>query len=164
MKNIFITALLLLPFILGLISPVQNTKKENILSQNTLQPSPLPGEKVYKKYCISCHQADGGGVPNLNPPLIKTSYVLGDKEKLIGIILNGLNKNIEIEDEIFSNPMPPLNILKDKEIADVLTYVRNSFGNKAPAVTTAEVKAVRSKTGQAAGTTGQTVDTIRPSY
>jgi len=112
---------------------------------NTFQKSPLPGEKVYKQFCISCHQADGGGVPNMNPPLIKTEYVLGDKQRLIKIILNGRNENLEIDGEYFTNPMPALNILKDQQIADVLTYVRNSFGNKASAVTASEVKAVRAK-------------------
>jgi len=115
-------------------------------TQPDIQKSIIEGKKVFSKYCISCHQSDGGGVPNLNPPLINTPYVLGDKEKLIKIVLNGLNENIEIEDQVFSNPMPALNILKDQEIADVLTYVRNSFGNKASAVTPAEVKSVRSKT------------------
>jgi mono/diheme cytochrome c family protein len=114
-------------------------------TQPDIQKSIIEGKKVFSKYCISCHQADGGGVPDLNPPLIKTPYVLGDKEKLIKIILNGLNENIEIEDQVFTNPMPALNILKDQEIADVLTYVRNSFGNKASAVTPADVKSVRSK-------------------
>ncbi|HXS55400.1 MAG TPA: hypothetical protein VN726_04690, partial [Hanamia sp.] len=60
-------------------------------------------------------------------------------------VLKGFNEKIEIEGEHFSNAMPPLNILKDQQIADVLTYVRSNFGNKAPAVTVAEVKAARSK-------------------
>ena len=114
-------------------------------AQPDIQKSIAEGKKVFSKYCISCHQADGGGVPYLNPPLIKTSYVLGNKDSLIHIILHGLNQNIEIEDQVFTNPMPALNILKDQEIADVLTYVRNSFGNKASAVTPAEVKSMRSK-------------------
>jgi mono/diheme cytochrome c family protein len=81
----------------------------------------------------------------MNPPLIQTKYVLGEKEDLIKIILNGIG-NVEIDGETYTNKMPPLKkILKDQQIADVLTYVRNSFGNKAPAVTVTEVKAVRSK-------------------
>jgi mono/diheme cytochrome c family protein len=118
-------------------------KSSTISSAATQQK--MPGETVYKKYCISCHQADGGGVPNMSPPLIQTSYILGEKEPLIKIVLNGL-KNVDINDETYNNPMPALGaVLKDKEIADVLTYVRNSFGNKAPAVTAAEVTKVRSK-------------------
>jgi mono/diheme cytochrome c family protein len=119
--------------------------KEPVPFQPGLQKSIAAGKKVYKKYCISCHQADGGGVPNLNPPLIQAPYVLGDKEKLIGILIKGLNENIEIEDQVFTNPMPAWKILKDQEIADVLTYIRNSFGNKASAVTVAEVKLTRSR-------------------
>lgn len=103
------------------------------------------GKKVYTKYCLTCHQADGSGVPNMTPPLIQTSFVLGDKGKLINIVLSGL-KNIDIDDQTYNNAMPALgSVLKDQEIADVLTYVRNSFGNKAPAVTLAEVKAARNK-------------------
>ena len=94
-------------------------------------------------YCVSCHQLDGGGVQNLNPPLIKTTYVLGNKGKLAKIVLNGFNENVEIDGNTYSNTMPSLSILKDQEIADVLTYVRNSFGNKAPAVTAADVKKAR---------------------
>lgn len=103
------------------------------------------GKKVYMQYCLSCHQSDGGGVQHLNPPLIKTSYVLGDKTKLISIIQNGFNEEVEINDDTYSNNMPSLSYLKDKEIADVLTYVRNSFGNKASAVTLKEVTAIRPK-------------------
>ena len=103
------------------------------------------GKKVYTKYCLTCHQADGSGVPNMTPPLIQTSFVLGDKEKIINIVLNGL-KNVDIDDQTYNNAMPALgSVLKDQEIADVLSYVRNSFGNKASVVTLAEVKATRGK-------------------
>jgi mono/diheme cytochrome c family protein len=103
------------------------------------------GKKVYNQTCITCHQADGGGVPGLNPPLIKTSQVLGNKTKLIKIILKGLDTHEEIDGETYSNVMPPFNYLKDRQISDVLTYVRNSFGNKATTVTTGDVKYVRAR-------------------
>ncbi|OIQ95173.1 alcohol dehydrogenase cytochrome c subunit precursor [mine drainage metagenome] len=88
---------------------------------------------------------DGGGVPHMNPPLTQTSYILGDKAKIIDIVLHGLTIREPIDDEYYSNNMAPHTDLTDQEIADVLTYVRNSFGNKASAVSVAEVKAVRSK-------------------
>lgn len=135
----------MLPLTFLLFNKNSDTNRKNPQSIDTFQKSPLPGEKVYKQFCISCHQTDGGGVPNMNPPLIKTEYVLGEKERLIKIVLHGLNENIEIDGEYFTNPMPALNVLKDQQIADVLTYVRNSFGNKASAITAAEVKAVRAK-------------------
>ena len=112
-------------------------------TQPGLKASIERGKSVYETYCLSCHQADGAGVPRLNPPLSKVKYVTGDKKELITIILNGLDKEIEINGEFYNNVMAPHDFLKDQEIADVLTYVRNSFGNKSSAITSAEVKTVR---------------------
>jgi mono/diheme cytochrome c family protein len=101
------------------------------------------GKIVYNSICLACHMADGGGVPTMNPPLIQTSYVLGDKTTLIKIVLNGFKEDVEINGQKYSNNMTPHSDLKDQEIADVLTYVRKSFGNKASSVTVSEVKKVR---------------------
>lgn len=103
------------------------------------------GRKVYSKNCQSCHMPDGGGVPGLNPPLAKTVWVTGDKKKLINVVLAGLEDPITVNGEEYTNPMPPQPLLTDKEIADVLTYIRNSFGNKASAIKETEVKAQRAK-------------------
>ena len=121
------------------------TKTTTSNSSSGLKASIERGQKVYQSYCMSCHQVDGGGVPKMNPPLIKTKWVLGDKKELISDILKGMTEPIEIEDDEYPNPMPPHAHLSDQEIADVLTYVRNNFGNKASAVTPAEVKTVRAK-------------------
>ena len=101
------------------------------------------GQALYKQHCMSCHQENGSGVPRMNPPLIKTEYVLGDKNRLISVLLKGLNEEVEINGDYYSNPMPSQAALKDEEIADILTYVRSSFGNKASAVAPADVKKVR---------------------
>lgn len=103
------------------------------------------GKIVYESYCLVCHQADGSGVQNLNPPLIKTKWVLGDKSELINILLNGLDKEIDINGDVYSNPMPSQAHLTDQEIADVLTFVRNSFSNQAPGIKPADVKTLRAK-------------------
>ena len=101
------------------------------------------GKTIYTTYCLACHQADGSGVPGLNPPLIKTKWVLGDKKQLITILLKGMDEPIEVDGEEYSNVMASHAFLKDQEVADVLNYVRNNFGNKASSVTSADVKAVR---------------------
>ena len=101
------------------------------------------GAVVYEHVCITCHQADGGGVSNINPPLIKTTYVLGDKARLAHIVLAGLAEPIEIDGDDYKQHMPAQAYLTDQQVADVLTYVRNNFGNQASAVQVAEVKAVR---------------------
>lgn len=82
-------------------------------------------------------------MPGMYPPLSKTTYVLGDKTRLIKIVLGGLSDQLEINGETYTNAMPSFGIFTDKEVADVLTYIRNSFGNKASAVSAAEVKKVR---------------------
>ncbi|MEI6263581.1 MAG: cytochrome c [Sphingobacteriia bacterium] len=133
MKQIFICSFLIIG--LGILLQSQtgsNTSKSN-------------GKEVYNRYCLTCHQADGGGVPRMNPPLIKTEYVNGNKQRLIGIVLNGMNVPLEINGDTYENPMASHAFLKDQQIADVLTYIRSSFGNKSSAVTVAEVKAVRAK-------------------
>ena len=111
--------------------------------QDGLAASVKRGKLVYEQTCLACNQADGSGVPRLNPPLIKTKWVLGDKNTLINIVLKGLNEEIEVDGETYQNAMPPHNFLTDQQIADVLTFVRNSFTNKASAVTVAEVKKAR---------------------
>jgi mono/diheme cytochrome c family protein len=103
-----------------------------------------PGQLTFEQNCLSCHQANGSGVPNLNPPLRGTEWVVGDKTRLINVLLKGLQGQ-EIEGEMYDNAMPAHDFLDDNQIADVLTYIRSNFGNKADAVKPEEVKAVRGK-------------------
>ena len=81
----------------------------------------------------------------MTPPLTGTKYILGDKTTLVQIVLKGM-KGIPINGDDFHNVMAPHSDLTDRQIADVLTYVRNSFGNRARGITAAEVKAIRAKT------------------
>ncbi len=114
-----------------------------VASTQPAQTSKQKGNALYKQYCLTCHQADGGGVPRMNPPLIKTSYVTGDKKKLIKWVLQGSVKKVPIDGQTYSNNMPPQAYLTDQQIADVLTYIRSSFGNKSSAILPTDVKAVR---------------------
>ena len=106
----------------------------------------MRGKAVYTAHCLACHQVDGSGVPNMNPPLIRTKWVMGSKSVLVHQVLYGSSNKVEIDGDKFHNTMPPIPTLTDVEIADVLTYVRNSFKNKYSPVTVAEVKKERSKT------------------
>jgi len=114
-------------------------------AQDTGKASVQRGKKVYEQYCLACHQSGGEGVPRLNPPLIKNEYVLGDKNRLIRIVIKGLNEPIEIDGEEYYNPMPAQPQLTNQQVADVLSYVRSSFGNKASLVTLTEVESLRVK-------------------
>lgn len=101
------------------------------------------GETVFKSYCMACHMSKGQGVPNLNPPLTRTKYTLGDPEVMIKIVINGLDEEIEVKGQTYNNVMTPFGFLSDEEISAVISYVRQSFGNDASAVSVDEVAKVR---------------------
>src|SRR5829696_265186 len=103
------------------------------------------GKKVYNIYCSGCHMEDATGVPRLNPPLVKSELLLNEKAKPIRILLRGSEELKGNPDRDYKNVMAALNSLSDKEIADVLTFTRNSFGNKAPKITESAVKNEREK-------------------
>src|SRR3984957_21005486 len=106
-------------------------------AQGGVQASIARGKQVYMEQCLSCHQADAGGVQGMNPSLIKAKFVLGDKTTLVKIVLNGLT-GVEIDGDSYNGVMAPHADLTDLQIADVLTYVRSNFGNKASAITPAQ--------------------------
>lgn len=117
-------------------------KDPNVIPEE-IKKSNADGAKIYNTYCAVCHMDDGTGVANLNAPLKNSSNVLGNKSRLIKVLLEGM-KGGKLDGEMYSNVMPSHNFLTDKEIADVLSYIRNSFGNKADAIDQSEVKALRS--------------------
>ena len=96
--------------------------------------------------CGGCHQGSGMGVPGLFPPLAGSDWVMGGTERNIRVVLNGLTGPIKVKgaDFVAPAPMPPQGaVLSDADIANVLTYVRNSWGNKAGMVTKEMVQKVR---------------------
>ena len=101
------------------------------------------GQAVYSRTCIACHQPTGMGLPPVFPPLVESPLVTGDPTLPIKFILHGLMGPVTVKGMTYNSMMPPVPGVTDQDIADVLTYVRQSFGNKASAVTPAQVKAVR---------------------
>ena len=129
-------------------SSQQQTETQIQTPGGTEKPASManhPGKKVYDSICLACHMADGSGVPGMHPPLIETDWVTGDKERLIEITLNGMSGKIEVNSETYNSIMPPHSHLSDRQIADVLTYIRQSFGNNASEITVEEVQKVRNK-------------------
>ncbi len=112
------------------------------------KPDPAVHERglaVYNRTCIACHGPDGKGVPGAFPPLDGSTWPVGDPSIPIRILLLGLQGPIEVSGQKFENIMPPHTDLKDDEIADVLTYVRQSWSNDASAVSADLVKQTRAK-------------------
>ncbi len=105
------------------------------------------GKKVFDTTCIACHQANGLGVPGQYPPLVASEWATGNEERMIRIVLHGLNGPITVEGKEYNNVMAPLGAaLKDEQIANVLSYVRASWGNSASEVQPETVVKVRADT------------------
>ena len=108
----------------------------------------LAGSILYNTYCASCHQRDGKGDNSRFPPLAKSEWVTGDKQRLISVILNGLDGEITVNGQSWQGMMPAhAEFLDDHAIASISTYIRQSFGNKAGPVSSLEVAEVRKKSG-----------------
>ncbi|MCC6245647.1 MAG: cytochrome c [Gemmatimonadaceae bacterium] len=106
------------------------------------------GEQVYAR-CIACHQATGAGVPGAFPPLANSEWVNGIVDRPIAILMHGLQGPITVAGAQYNSMMMAGGTgapLSDEDIANVLTYVRGSFGNSASPVTTADVARVRAAT------------------
>jgi len=88
------------------------------------------------------------------PPLSKSEWVTGDKEILIGIILNGQEGEMKVLDQTYNNVMPKHDFLSDAQIANVLTYIRTNFENNASEITEEEVGKVRAKLNNVKDKTG----------
>lgn len=109
---------------------------------NNLQAQNISnGKKIYETKCLVCHQSDGGGVPNMNAPLDASSNVVGnDIARLVKIIKYGFNERVELDGLYYSNSMTANSDLSTAQIADVLTYIRGSWSNKASRVTIPQVQ------------------------
>ena len=103
------------------------------------------GKQVFMQTCFVCHQVEGQGIPGQIPPLAKSDYLMSDKERSIRAVVHGISGEITVNGKKFNGQMVPLNYLPDEAIANVLTYVRNSFGNSGDAVSLAEVRRIRSE-------------------
>lgn len=111
--------------------------------EDDLQRGLDSGQKAYNTFCGNCHQQDGMGAVGRFPTLAQTDWVTGDKNRLINVVLNGLQGEIEVNGEIYNGVMPAHKFLGDEEIAGILTYIRQSFGNKADSISIREVEIVR---------------------
>ena len=105
------------------------------------------GKKVFTSTCAACHQVNGLGVPGTFPPLAGSEWATGNEERAIRIVLNGLTGPIKVAGHEYNNVMAPLGaVLKDEQIANVLSYVRSEWGNAAPEVQPETVAKVRADT------------------
>lgn len=104
------------------------------------------GKIVFTGNCQSCHQTTGLGVAGQYPPLAASEYVAGSERRLGMILLKGLQGPVKVKGAPYNGQMPAwASSLNDKKIANVLTYIRQEWGNKAPEVSEAGIKALRAE-------------------
>ena len=106
------------------------------------------GKAVYENVCGLCHGNDGMGKPGQAPPFARSEWALGSPNRMIRIPLAGLAGPIQVNGQEWNLAMPAMGAaLPDDDLAAVLTYIRQSWGNKAAAITPEQVKAVRTEVG-----------------
>ncbi len=103
------------------------------------------GQSLYLANCAMCHGATGDGIPKVYPPLAKSDWLASNRQGMVRAVVAGLSGEITVNGHVFNNQMPPI-MLDDEPVADVLTFVLNSWGNPGGRVTTADVKAIRAMT------------------
>lgn len=125
-------------------------QKDETIAGLTKEIQIARGKQVYLQTCFVCHQTEGQGIADQIPPLAKSDYLLSDKDRSIRAVLQGLSGEVVVNGKTYNGVMVPMNNLSDHEIANVLTYVRNSWGNSGDAVNAEEVKRLRSESPQPA--------------
>ena len=123
----------------------------NTTNQNTVETKLSPeilesmqrGAQVYNNLCVTCHLPSGKGVPKTFPPLANSDYLKNNRVKSISAIKYGLSGKIKVNGEIYNTPMAAFG-LTDREVADVMNYITNSWGNENPTlVTVKEVSKIK---------------------
>ncbi len=135
MKTRFLLIIAFLPFFAGLSWPDAK--------QDDLAKSMERGKEVYSANCASCHQAGGEGLTGVYPPLAGSDHLAKDHASLVSVILKGQNEEITANGTKYSVPMTAFDQLNDRQVADVVNYIGNSWGNQFGSVTPEQVKSKR---------------------
>jgi mono/diheme cytochrome c family protein len=132
-------------------TPYRSAAEVALYQPPTGGPDLSRGKAVYENICGLCHNNDGSGKPGQAPPFIGSDWVLGSPNRVIRIPLAGLVGPIQVNGQQWNLAMPAMGAtLSDDDLAAVLTYIRQSWGNKASAITPEQVKAVKTEVGNRA--------------
>ncbi|WP_246560565.1 c-type cytochrome [Zobellia russellii] len=110
--------------------------------ETELSKSMLRGSEIYADFCVTCHLEEGEGISNTFPPLAKSDYLAQNRQASIRGVKFGQQGEMTVNGVNYNNIMPPMG-LDDEEIADVMNYILNSWGNTSKEmVTVKEVEAI----------------------
>ncbi|KFN51010.1 copper-containing nitrite reductase [Arenimonas composti] len=117
----------------------------------TPQEQAAAGQALYAGTCSTCHQGNGAGLAGVFPPLAKSDYLTRSHDELIAVVLNGLSGPVTVNGQDYNSVMPPMSQLTDDEVANILTYVLNSWDNPGGVVSKEDVARVRAGTPRSEG-------------
>lgn len=123
-------------------TPEKNIEETASTNEKLLTEKIASGKEIYQRTCFACHQANGEGIPNVFPPLAKSDYLNEDVNRAVDIVLNGKTGEITVNGTTYNSVMVKQEI-SNSEVADVLTYVYNSWENNKTNVTTAQVNDIK---------------------
>jgi mono/diheme cytochrome c family protein len=105
----------------------------------------VDGAQVFAANCVACHQASGAGLSGVFPPLVDSRWVLGSSERLVQIMLHGIQGPIEVKGAVYNGVMPAFARLSDAELAAVTTHIRSAWGNAGTPIGVEEIAAGRAR-------------------
>jgi len=132
------------------LKPVAVATKAAAAGALTVEDQVKAGQVLFTGTCSVCHQANGEGLPGVFPPLAKSDLIAADAKRAVGILLHGLSGKITVNGKEYNSVMPPMTQLNDDEVANILTYVLNSWGNPGGRITVDDVAKVRAQPAPAA--------------
>lgn len=124
------------------VQGIATEAKEPVIPERSKAERMTLGKTLFNTNCSACHMKEGQGMPGVFPPLANSDYLMGRQDKGIGIPLKGLHENITVNGKVYNGVMPQI-FLTDDEVANIMTYVRNSWGNNSDVVSAAEVAKTR---------------------
>ncbi len=127
------------------LSAVTTAAKAAASGTLTLQEQIDAGKVLFTGTCSVCHQANGEGLAGVFPPLAKSDYIAKDVKRIISTVLHGLSGKVTVNGKEYNSVMPPMNQLNDDEVANILSYVLNTWGNPGGRISADEVKKVRAQ-------------------
>jgi len=120
----------------------------------TLEDQIGAGKALFDGACSVCHQSSGAGLPGVFPPLAKSDYLAADPQRAISILLHGLTGKVKVNGTDYDSVMPPMNQLNDDEVANILSYVLNAWGNPGGRIQADDVRKVRAQKAPTAKPSG----------
>ena len=134
------------------LASVQTAATSAAAGTLSLEEQVNAGKALYTGTCSVCHQDSGAGMPGVFPPLAKSDYLAGhSNEEIIKVVLSGLNGPLKVNGQDYNSVMPPMSQLTDDEVANILTYVKNSWDNGGGRISKDDVTKVRAATPRAEG-------------